>query len=220
MNMKRIALPAAFLLVVSLLLAGAAGGADNGTYAGFPVARLLLNGSPATPDSPPVIINGRTYVPLRFVSESLGASVAWDEAGRTVSIDTAPLPPEDIDTPLLPPEDKEPPISASGKGVTVTIVSASADSRKTRLRLRIQNNANVKVYFPAAQAKIVAGEIKLDHPGDYDSAFSEDILPGETREGELDYPALPLITREFKVFVEVFLNSSVNSFAPVFTVRL
>ncbi len=210
MNVKRIVLPAAFLLVVSLLLAGMAGGADNSAYAGFPVARLLLNGSPATPDSPPVLINGRTYVPLRFVSESLGASVAWDEASRTVSIDTT----------LLPPEDKEPPISASGKNITVTIVSVSADSSKTRLRLRIENKANVKVYFPAARAKIVARDIKLDHPGDYGSAFSEDILPGEIREGELNYPALPLATREIKVFVEVFLNSSVNSFAPVFMVQL
>lgn len=210
MKIKRIVLPAVFLLVVFLLLPGMSGGADNGTYAGFPVARLLLNGSPATPDSPPVIIDGRTYVPLRFVSESLGASVAWNEADRTVSIDTTPL----------PPEDKEPPISASGKGVTVTIVSASADSSKTRLRLRIENKANVKAHFPAARAEIVAGDIKLDHPGDYDSAFSEDISPGETREGELTYPALPLVTKEIKVFVEVFLNSSVNSFAPVFTVQL
>ncbi|WP_423780777.1 stalk domain-containing protein [Anaerotignum faecicola] len=30
--------------------------------------------------------NGRTYLPLRFVSETLGAQVAWNEAEKTVTI--------------------------------------------------------------------------------------------------------------------------------------
>jgi len=39
-------------------------------------------------DSPPVIINERTLVPARFVSEALGAIVEWDEARYTVNIYT------------------------------------------------------------------------------------------------------------------------------------
>lgn len=37
-----------------------------------------VNGSPVNLDAPAVIINGRTMVPLRFVSEALGAKVVWD----------------------------------------------------------------------------------------------------------------------------------------------
>lgn len=37
-------------------------------------------------DSPPVIINGRTLVPVRFVAEAFGAEVGWDQSSRTVSI--------------------------------------------------------------------------------------------------------------------------------------
>ncbi|TEB10774.1 Protease inhibitor [Pelotomaculum propionicicum] len=37
-------------------------------------------------EQPPIIVNGRTMVPLRFLSETLGAKVDWDEKGRTVSI--------------------------------------------------------------------------------------------------------------------------------------
>lgn len=37
----------------------------------------LVNGEPVTLDTPPVIVNGRTLVPLRFVSENLGATVEW-----------------------------------------------------------------------------------------------------------------------------------------------
>lgn len=37
----------------------------------------------------PVIINGRTYVPIRFVADELGAETSWDEATNTVTIYTA-----------------------------------------------------------------------------------------------------------------------------------
>lgn len=39
-------------------------------------------------DVPARTIDGRTLVPLRFVSESLGADVNWDESSRTVTIKT------------------------------------------------------------------------------------------------------------------------------------
>ena len=37
----------------------------------------------------PVIINDRTYVPIRFVADELGAETSWDEATNTVTIYTA-----------------------------------------------------------------------------------------------------------------------------------
>jgi hypothetical protein len=44
------------------------------------------NGAQITMDVPAKIINGRTMVPVRFVSEALGADVSWDNNTRTVSI--------------------------------------------------------------------------------------------------------------------------------------
>jgi len=46
------------------------------------------NGEVVTLDQPPVLVGGRTLMPLRFVSESLGAQVGWDEATRTITITT------------------------------------------------------------------------------------------------------------------------------------
>jgi hypothetical protein len=37
-------------------------------------------------DVPPQIINGRTKVPLRFISEFFGATVNWDEATRSIEV--------------------------------------------------------------------------------------------------------------------------------------
>jgi hypothetical protein len=44
------------------------------------------NGQPVTLDVPAKIVNERTLVPLRFVSEVLGASVWWNDAAQTVTI--------------------------------------------------------------------------------------------------------------------------------------
>ena len=38
-------------------------------------------------DTPPTIINGRTYLPLRFVSEWMGFTVRWDESEWAVYLD-------------------------------------------------------------------------------------------------------------------------------------
>lgn len=42
-------------------------------------------------DSPPIIIKGRTYVPLRFVSEPFGAVVSWVSSQKTITIVWDPL---------------------------------------------------------------------------------------------------------------------------------
>ncbi len=39
-------------------------------------------------DSEAIIINNRTYVPVRFISEALGYSISWDGVNRLVSINT------------------------------------------------------------------------------------------------------------------------------------
>jgi hypothetical protein len=50
-----------------------------------------VNGSDMTMDAPPKLIRGRTMVPLRFLSESLGASVEWMAATQTVAINTGAI---------------------------------------------------------------------------------------------------------------------------------
>jgi len=45
-----------------------------------------VDGNQLTLDVPPQIINGRTMVPVRFVSEGLGAEVGWDGTTKTVTI--------------------------------------------------------------------------------------------------------------------------------------
>lgn len=56
------------------------------------------NGAAFTMDVPAKIINDRTLIPVRAVSEALGCEVGWDDSTRVVSID------ETENTPILEPE--------------------------------------------------------------------------------------------------------------------
>jgi iron complex transport system substrate-binding protein len=47
------------------------------------------NGQRVILDTAPVIVNGRTLVPLRFISEEFGLWVDWNDATRTVTIDSS-----------------------------------------------------------------------------------------------------------------------------------
>jgi len=58
--------------------------------------QAMINGRPAMMDVPAMLVGGRTMVPLRFVSQTLGANVNWDAATSTVAIagsGAAALPP-------------------------------------------------------------------------------------------------------------------------------
>jgi len=70
-------------------------------------SQAAVNGQPEPLDTPALLIGGRTMVPLRFISQALGAGVGWDAASYTVQITsqaaTAAPPPALTAPPVLPP---------------------------------------------------------------------------------------------------------------------
>lgn len=77
----------------------AKGGATIDTGAAVPIVLTFTigstagtrNGTPVTLDAAPVILNGRTLLPVRYVAEPLGATVAWAPTTRTVTIQRSGL---------------------------------------------------------------------------------------------------------------------------------
>lgn len=60
-----------------------------GDYEGFSIARVVVNGSTqqfSSSDVPPLIINGKTLMPLRALADSMQAFVTWDNSNKTVSV--------------------------------------------------------------------------------------------------------------------------------------
>ena len=50
--------------------------------------RVYINDVRFNAQVAPIIKDGRTYIPLRFVSEHLGYNVGWDGETRTITIST------------------------------------------------------------------------------------------------------------------------------------
>jgi len=76
------------LLFVSLICIPGTSGESNKVLVNMQIGNktAYVNGVPVSLDVPPQIINGRTMVPIRFVSENLGAEVNWDSNTKTVTI--------------------------------------------------------------------------------------------------------------------------------------
>ena len=59
---------------------------NNGMYSSVGDYFLFVNDVEVEMDQPPIVYNGRTMVPVRVISESLGASVSWDKPSETVTV--------------------------------------------------------------------------------------------------------------------------------------
>ncbi|MCD8048359.1 MAG: hypothetical protein LUG52_01935 [Clostridia bacterium] len=60
-------------------------------------ATAKLDGNEYALDTEPVIINGRTMLPIRFIAESFGYNVAWDNENQIVTISSAPATTEETE---------------------------------------------------------------------------------------------------------------------------
>jgi hypothetical protein len=68
--------------------------------------QATVNGQSQTLDVAPFIVGATTYVPLRFIAQSLGANVGYDNSTRVVAIQMShgvPLPPPPPPRPPMPP---------------------------------------------------------------------------------------------------------------------
>jgi len=61
---------------------------DRNIRLGIGDAAASVNDQQVKLDVPATIVNGRTLVPVRFISESMGAKVDWDQSSKTASIDS------------------------------------------------------------------------------------------------------------------------------------
>jgi copper amine oxidase-like protein len=80
-------------------------------------SQAVVNGQPQSLDSPALLVGGRTMVPLRFISQALGANVNWDAATYTVQIASqgAAAPPASVPPSVSYPPGQVPPAPYPGQ---------------------------------------------------------------------------------------------------------
>jgi hypothetical protein len=146
----------------------------------------IVNGAPVSMDVPAEIMDGATMVPLRFVSENLGANVRWNEKDQTVEIATGDY---DVRHEHLPPPDP----AANSKPMTMSTVIPAGTEIKGSLNDDISSDTNHKgdkvVVSVEGDALGLPDGTKLvgivdglhkkhaGHPGWLDLKFTKLILP-------------------------------------------
>jgi hypothetical protein len=139
-----------------------------------------INGQPTLMDIPALLVNGRTMVPLRFVSQALGSPVSWDASSATVQItsqtavgvppsQTYPVPPPPVAQPPV-----APPLGPATTTVTGTVVSVNTGIYPGQLQVQVGNAVyTYKVVSTTAVTRVnvatnAGGSVALDavRPGD------------------------------------------------------
>ncbi|SHJ15578.1 copper amine oxidase N-terminal domain-containing protein [Desulfofundulus thermosubterraneus] len=64
---------------------------------------LYVNGQAKQMDVAPLVRNGRTYLPARWVAEAFGYAVGWDEKARAVTVYPPGQEPPEVKPPVQPP---------------------------------------------------------------------------------------------------------------------
>lgn len=136
----------------------------------------LVNGATVTLDVPAQIVGGRTLVPLRFISESLGAQVDYNAGTRTVTITTAGAGPP---PPPPPPGPPQPPST-----ITLTVirpVPGELVDNPMRVRGKTAAGARIEIDMIFQGTRVGRKVVTADAAGNFDTNVRYEIkLRNET----------------------------------------
>lgn len=108
-------------------------------------------------DAEPRIINDRTMVPLRAISEALDADIAWDETAYAISIDTIDET-QNGSTGTTPAEDKRIKLSLSADKTTVKAgeeITVNVDFKKPAGKEYKLNGATAAIFYDKSKFEFV-----------------------------------------------------------------
>lgn len=154
----------------------------------------------------PVIINDRTLVPIRFIAESFGADVGWDESTSTASVK---LGEKNISITLGKAE-----MIVDGSSIALDVAADTINDR-TMLPLRAVSESLDKNVFWDERGLIVITDSNVNMDKDADSEPINAML-GYLKSGELHttYAAVPHFTQSVidkAVTIKKFTFSKTNS---------
>ncbi len=111
--------------------------------------KAIVGEQELTLDAPASIRNGRTYVPLRFISEALGATVDWKQAERLITIQTA----EPAATPATPQTEAPQGTSLSMEDAVNMAMKSNADLVSLRLDAK---NADINARLVSSSVRDIS----------------------------------------------------------------
>lgn len=123
----------------------------------------LVNGGTMNLDVPAMIVNGSTMVPIRFVSEALGAQVGWLEAEHLVTISTTF---GQNSTVVTPPRHLRRVVISANEVIPATLdntLSSVDNQRGDKFTATVQTRGN-DTYGSIPEGTKIEGHIAAVHP--------------------------------------------------------
>lgn len=122
-----------------------------------------VNGISKTLDVAPLVLNNRTLIPLRFISEALGAKVGWDQAAFTALITS---PPADSTPPEVPAVNPVSDVTLTVTGKSELNSTVVVKKEKAILGEAKTNDAGqFKIKIPAQPANTILNVTSTDMAG-------------------------------------------------------
>ncbi|MGE5421942.1 MAG: stalk domain-containing protein [Ignavibacteriales bacterium] len=108
---------------------------------------IKLNGVDKQIDSPPVIVNGRTFVPIRALVENIGGTISWDASKQQITINYKSM--------ILVMQIGNTNATINGSPVEVDVPPYISDEGRVMIPLRfVSDNFGLNVLWDAANYKI------------------------------------------------------------------
>lgn len=177
-----------------------------------------------------LVYKGKSYVPARFVGESLGAEVSWDEETKTASFK---LEPKVVEKEVIKEVVKEVPCPTNPDGTTgqvsysslpvdktykdfkITLSSIVRYDDETRLYISLENKeSSESVNISSYDTKVTAdGKDYLTKDAPFykmDQNLFNGVTKGNTLTGYIVIPTIPEETKNLTVYLKLYKNGVVK----------
>jgi S1-C subfamily serine protease len=197
------------LLMLSMFIGGAVTASSiNGDFKGRPIVKVFVDGKTVNSEVPAYIEDGNTMLPLRAVSEALGADIKWNPDDYSVSVSTkkAALTQDQLKE-ISKYVAKVYAVNADGQdfgrasgflignGIVVTNEHVGGVAASLRIELNGQTYTTSNVLFKNATTDVMG--VKIDAVGGL--TYSTDLPPIDAHVYAIGYPHGELKISEGKV---------------------
>lgn len=165
-----------------------------------------------------VVYKDRSYVPVRFISDNLGAKLTWDEATKTITMDAPEKVVEKIVEKIVEkPVEKETEYRgfpqayvAQDIRLDMTMFRRNADRSSSQFYLSFENKGSTPWQISVLTAKFIGDNGKtydaLNIPNDIDQRLYNNINKDKTVEGYLAVSAIPDEVKKGTLQFTIFPN--------------
>lgn len=202
-------------IIGATLTTATIGFAENGVKgieAYYKNIKVKINGVTKESEKEPFIVDGSTYVPLRFISEAFNKDVNWDGKTNTVLITDKKETANNFTVKVNK--------TLEQNGIKLTLNTIVVDEKGSKLNFTLENKTSNPISFYGTSTIILQEPNQIEHDFatslnfDNKKSFPSEILPNIISTGDVIMPVINKDIKKATIKVEVYdkKDYKVNNF--------